>query len=152
MGIAIPATYTNSMLTYLQNKLAIAFRTRLTEKLHADYLKGMTFYKVGNLDDRIRNADQCISRDVDRFCHATAELYSNLTKPVLDMILYNLRLASNLGSNGVVSLFVMFKVLILGCCLYIRRCASCNNSSFWKNGCRRTEIRRGIQIYSLEID
>jgi ATP-binding cassette subfamily D (ALD) long-chain fatty acid import protein len=108
MGIAIPATYTNSMLTYLQNKLAIAFRTRLTEKLHADYLKGMTFYKVGNLDDRIRNADQCISRDVDRFCHATAELYSNLTKPVLDMILYNLRLARNLGANGVFSLFVCF--------------------------------------------
>lgn len=26
MGIALPATYTNSMLTFLQNKLAIAFR------------------------------------------------------------------------------------------------------------------------------
>ncbi len=52
MAVAVPATYTNSMLTFLQSKLAIAFRTRLTNHLHKLYLADMTFYKVGNLDDR----------------------------------------------------------------------------------------------------
>lgn len=83
MGVAVPATYTNSMLTYLQNKLAIAFRTRLTDNLHEKYLEKMNFYKVANLDDRIKNADQLITQDVDKFCHAVSELYANLTKPVL---------------------------------------------------------------------
>jgi len=58
MGVAIPATYTNSMLTYMQNKLAIQFRTRLTQHIHKKYLSDMTFYAIGNLDDRIKNADQ----------------------------------------------------------------------------------------------
>lgn len=60
MLIAIPATYTNSMLTYMQSKLAIAFRTRLTAHIHARYMKDKMFYKVGNLDDRIKNADQYV--------------------------------------------------------------------------------------------
>ncbi|KAJ3116602.1 hypothetical protein HDU96_009261 [Phlyctochytrium bullatum] len=103
MGVAVPATYTNSMLTFLQNKLAIAFRTRLTDYLHNQYLENMTFYKVGNLDDRVKNADQLITQDVSRFCHAASELYSNLTKPVLDVVIYNVQLASSVGGE---SLFI----------------------------------------------
>ncbi|KAG8905151.1 hypothetical protein FRC01_008451, partial [Tulasnella sp. 417] len=36
--VAIPATYTNSMLGFIQNKLAIAYRTRLTEAVMDQYL------------------------------------------------------------------------------------------------------------------
>ncbi|KAJ3035294.1 hypothetical protein HK097_004242, partial [Rhizophlyctis rosea] len=107
MAVAVPATYTNSMLTYLQNKLAIAFRTRLTNYLHGRYLADMTFYKVGNLDDRIKNADQLITQDVSKFCHACAELYSNLSKPVLDTIIYNVQLARNVGGEGIFGLNVI---------------------------------------------
>ncbi|RKO97543.1 hypothetical protein CXG81DRAFT_10979 [Caulochytrium protostelioides] len=101
MLIALPATYTNSMLSYFQGKLAIGFRTRLTRYLHQRYLDTMTFYKVGNLDDRITNADQLITDDVARFCHATAELYSNLTKPTLDAIIYNVQLSKNVSGEAV---------------------------------------------------
>lgn len=100
MGIAVPATYTNSMLTFLQNKLAIAFRTRLTDHLQNLYLKNMVFYKIANLDDRIRNADQLIAQDVTKFCNSLAELYSNLAKPLLDTVIYNLQLAHNVGGEG----------------------------------------------------
>ena len=69
MAVAIPATYTNSMLTYLQSKLgktdnsatpwdetveltahpsiAIAYRTRLTKQVHEAYLEDTTFYALG---------------------------------------------------------------------------------------------------------
>ncbi|KAJ3037863.1 hypothetical protein HDV00_001278 [Rhizophlyctis rosea] len=107
MAVAVPATYTNTMLTFLQNKLAIAFRTRLTNYLHDRYLADMTFYKVGNLDDRIKNADQLITQDVSKFCHACAELYSNLSKPVLDTIIYNVQLARNVGGEGIFGLNVI---------------------------------------------
>ncbi|KAJ1553946.1 hypothetical protein HK405_006448, partial [Cladochytrium tenue] len=110
MGVAVPATYTNSMLTYLQSKLALGFRTRLTNHLHKQYLANMTFYKVGNLDDRIKNADQLITQDVDRFCHAAAELYSNITKPILDVSIYNVQVSRSVGGETVFATSVIVQL------------------------------------------
>ena len=50
--VAIPATWTNSWLSFVQNKLALAYRTRLTKRIMTDYLgEGETndkiFYKLG---------------------------------------------------------------------------------------------------------
>lgn len=78
--VAIPATWTNSWLSYIQNKLAIAYRTRLTQEVLKHYLaedgddEGKIYYKLcrsffdlvlslsnpsqANLDDRIKNPDQ----------------------------------------------------------------------------------------------
>lgn len=51
--VAIPATWTNSWLSYVQNKLAIAYRTRLTEAVLKEYLgeedddvKDKVYYKL----------------------------------------------------------------------------------------------------------
>ncbi|CAO3615135.1 unnamed protein product [Cunninghamella echinulata] len=101
MTVAIPATYTNSMLTYMQSKLAIQFRTRLTTYIHQQYLTDMTFYTLGNLDDRIKNADQCITVDTMKFSNSLSELYSNLAKPILDVFIYNYQLSRNVGLEGV---------------------------------------------------
>ncbi|KAF7725939.1 hypothetical protein EC973_009176 [Apophysomyces ossiformis] len=101
MTVAVPATYTNSMLTYMQSKLAIQFRTRLTQYMHEQYLTDMTFYTVGNLDDRVKNADQCITVDTMKFSSSLSELYSNLAKPILDVFIYNYQLSRNIGFEGV---------------------------------------------------
>ena len=52
--VAIPATWTNSWLSYVQNKLALAYRTRLTEEVMKQYLgsdqegeNSKVFYKLG---------------------------------------------------------------------------------------------------------
>lgn len=104
--LAIPSTYTNSMIRYLQTKLAISFRTRLMRYVHDLYLNdGRNFYKVMNLDGRINGADQFITSDVAQFCSALAALYSNISKPVLDMIVFNYQLATNLGWKGQFALF-----------------------------------------------
>ncbi|RIB14190.1 ABC transporter transmembrane region 2-domain-containing protein [Gigaspora rosea] len=115
MTVAIPATYTNSMLTYMQSKLAIQFRTRLTNYIHQKYLSDMTFYAIGNLDDRIKNADQCITVDTTKFCNSLSELYSNLVKPILDVFIYNLQLVKNVGGEGLfgVSLIVHLSSVVL---------------------------------------
>ena len=60
----------------------------------------MTFYSLSSLDDRIKNADQLITVDVARFSNSLAELYSNLAKPVLDMVIYNYSLSRSIGGEG----------------------------------------------------
>lgn len=60
----------------------------------------MTFYSLSALDDRIKNADQLITVDVAKFSNSLAELYSNLAKPVLDMVVYNWSLSRSVGGEG----------------------------------------------------
>lgn len=64
----------------------------------------MTFYTLSALDDRIKNPDQLITVDISRFSNSLAELYSNLAKPILDMIIYNYSLSKSVGGEG---LFMM---------------------------------------------
>ena len=110
-AIAVPATYTNSMIRYLQSKLAIAFRTRLTRHVHDLYLDQIVYYKVLNLDSRIGSgADQLICTDIARFCDTLSSLYSNLAKPVLDTVIFNYQLTKSIGYAGMVALFVNYTI------------------------------------------
>ncbi|PLN77611.1 peroxisomal long-chain acyl-CoA transporter, ABC superfamily [Aspergillus taichungensis] len=104
MIVAVPATFTNSMLSYHQCKLALSYRKRLTDYIHDKYLSNMTFYAISALDDRVKNPDQLITVDVSRFSDSLAELYSNLAKPILDMCIYNYSLSKSVGGEG---LFIM---------------------------------------------
>ncbi|KAJ7785876.1 ABC transporter transmembrane region 2-domain-containing protein, partial [Mycena metata] len=112
--VAIPATWTNSWLNYIQSKLAIAYRTRLTNEVLQQYLgseaegpEGKVYYKLSNLDDRIVNADQMITNDIQKFSVHLAAIYSNLAKPVLDVILYNYQLSQNVGAEGLLGLTIL---------------------------------------------
>ncbi|KAG6335624.1 hypothetical protein ID866_3460 [Astraeus odoratus] len=114
--VAVPATWTNSWLSYVQSKLAIAYRTRLTQEVLKQYLgeeaegpEGKVYYKLSNLDDRIRNPDQMITHDIQRFSTHLAAIYANLAKPILDVILYNYQLAQNVGAEGLIILTVLIQ-------------------------------------------
>ncbi|KAI1866255.1 uncharacterized protein JN550_007643 [Neoarthrinium moseri] len=101
MLIAMPATFTNSMLSYHQAELSLKYRTRLTQYIHDKYLSQLTFYGISALDDRIKNPDQLISVDVAKFSNSLAELYSNLAKPILDM---------SVGGEGVVFMSLLVQL------------------------------------------
>ncbi|KAJ7275463.1 adrenoleukodystrophy protein [Mycena haematopus] len=112
--VAIPATWCNSWLNFIQSKLAIAYRTRLTNEVLKQYLgaeaegpDGKVYYKLANLDGRIVNADQMITNDIQKFSVHLAAIYSNLAKPVLDIILYNYQLSQNVGAEGLLGLTVL---------------------------------------------
>ncbi|KAJ2552466.1 ATP-binding cassette long-chain fatty acid transporter pxa2 [Coemansia sp. RSA 1933] len=110
MAMAVPATLTNSLLTYLQSVLAIQFRQNLTEHVHGKYLKNNTYYSIGNLDDRIKNADQLIAVDIMKFSNSLSELYSNLAKPTLDAVVYNIQLAKSLGVESLFGIMVIIQM------------------------------------------
>ncbi|KAK1772654.1 ABC transporter transmembrane region 2-domain-containing protein [Phialemonium atrogriseum] len=115
MLIAVPATFTNSMLSYHQAELSLKYRTRLTQHIHDKYLSELTFYGLSALDDRIKNPDQLITVDVAKFSNSLAELYSNLAKPILDMTIYTYSLSKSVGGEGVVfmSLLVQLSAHVL---------------------------------------
>lgn len=110
MMVAVPATFTNSMLSYHQCKLSLQYRTRLTNYIHNKYLGQMTFYTLSALDDRIKNADQLITVDVAKFSNSLAELYSNMAKPVLDMVIYNWSLSRSVGGEGLFMMSLIVQV------------------------------------------
>ncbi|KAK6066754.1 ATP-binding cassette sub-family D member 2 [Seiridium cupressi] len=110
MLIAMPATFTNSMLSYHQAELSLKYRTRLTQYIHDKYLSQLTFYGISALDDRIKNADQLISVDVAKFSNSLAELYSNLAKPILDMTIYTWSLSKSVGGEGVVLMTLLVQL------------------------------------------
>ncbi|KAI0407969.1 ABC transporter transmembrane region 2-domain-containing protein [Xylaria palmicola] len=110
MLIAVPATFTNSMLSYHQAELSLKYRTRLTQYIHDKYLSKLTFYGISALDDRIKNPDQVISVDVAKFSNSLAELYSNLAKPILDMTIYTWSLSKSVGGEGVVFMSLLVQL------------------------------------------
>lgn len=88
--------------------------------MHDIYLSNKNFYKAINLDHRIDSADQfvcstwintrLITTDVKKFCDALASLYSNLGKPVLDLIIFNYQLSRSIGISGMVGLTVNYYI------------------------------------------
>lgn len=101
-ALAVPATYTNAMIRFLQSKLSLAFRTRLTRYVHDLYLnQHQNFYKVMNLDNRLEAVGQYITHDIAHFSDVISDLYSNISKPILDMIIFMWQIGNNVGFSGV---------------------------------------------------
>ncbi|XP_056868553.1 ATP-binding cassette sub-family D member 3a isoform X3 [Takifugu flavidus] len=90
----------NNFLKLGLNEVKLRFRERLTKSLYDQYLQGFTYYKMGNLDNRISNPDQLLTQDVEKFCNSVVDLYSNLSKPLLDIGLYIFKLTSAIGAQG----------------------------------------------------
>ncbi|KAI1774784.1 ABC transporter transmembrane region 2-domain-containing protein [Hypoxylon cercidicola] len=98
-GLGGFASYTNSMIKFLESKVSIAFRTRLTRYIHDLYLNdNLNYYKLSNLDGGVgQGADQFITQDLTLFCASAANLYSSLGKPFVDLCVFNYQLYRSLG-------------------------------------------------------
>jgi ATP-binding cassette subfamily D (ALD) long-chain fatty acid import protein len=48
-----------------------------------------------------------ITNDIQKFSVHLAAIYSNLAKPILDVILYNYQLSQNVGAEGLLGLTIL---------------------------------------------
>ncbi|KAI9820113.1 MAG: hypothetical protein M1832_003820 [Thelocarpon impressellum] len=99
LGLGGFSSYTNAIIKYLQSKVSIAFRTRLTRYIHDLYLNdNLNYYKLSNLDGGVgQGADQFITQDLTLFCDSAASLYSSLGKPFVDICVFSYQLFRSLG-------------------------------------------------------
>lgn len=56
-----------------------------------------------------------ITHDIQRFSTHLAAIYSNLAKPVLDVILYNYQLSQNVGAEGLLVLTILVQSTAVLC-------------------------------------
>ncbi|KPJ18353.1 ATP-binding cassette sub-family D member 3 [Papilio machaon] len=110
----------NNVLKWSIGETKLRLRTNLSLYLYQKYLKGFTYYQVTNLDNRISNADQLLTTDIDKFCDTVIDLYSNISKPLLDIGLYLYRLTVNLGPStpGIMMAYLLVSGMFL---TYLRR-------------------------------
>lgn len=106
------ASYTNAAIKFLQSKVSIAFRTRLTRYIHDLYLSdNLNYYKLLNLDGGIgQGADQFICNDITLFTNSAASLYSSLGKPLVDLFVFNYQLSRSLGPLALTGLFANYMI------------------------------------------
>ena len=109
-GIGGLASYTNAAIKFLQSKLSIAFRTRLTRYIHDLYMNdNLNYYKLSNLDGGVgQTADQFITQDLTLFCDSAASLFSSVGKPFVDMCVFNYQLFHSLGPLAFTGLFTTY--------------------------------------------
>ena len=97
---SIPASTVNSALDYFNKNLTLLFRKRLTEHFNNKYLDKMIYYQICNLDNRIKNPDQRLTQDIEKWATSLSNLYSNFSKPLLDIILFSRKLSELVGWEG----------------------------------------------------
>eukprot|EP00667_Euglena_gracilis_P002819 EG_transcript_2824 len=92
LAVAIPATFTNAMLRYLEGLMALAFRRRLVTLAHERYMSDDIYYQVIHRDSRLPNPDQIMTEGITDFCNGLAHLYANLSKPIFDVVILSAEL------------------------------------------------------------
>ena len=95
-----PMSFVNNSIKLIISRLSLSFRARLTQHAHQQYLNDLTFYKVVNLDNRLQNIDQVLSQDIVKFADSLAHLYSDITKPLVDIGLFAWKLGQGLGAEA----------------------------------------------------
>lgn len=91
--------FVNNIIKFFADKLSLRIRYNLSRNLYDKYMSGLTFYHLSQQSD-FQNVDQLLTADVDKFASSIVEVYSNLSKPILDIVLLVHRMSSSYTGGG----------------------------------------------------
>ena len=60
----------------------------------------MVYFQVSQIDTRIPNPDQRLTQDIDKWANSLSTMYSNFSKPLLDIVLFSKKLSELVGWDG----------------------------------------------------
>ena len=94
--IAIPATTCNSLIRYLESRLDAELKSQLVHKSLDIYFRDRVYYRIAvrHADSTGAQVDQNLTDDIDKLTHLVVHLYSQLTKPLLDITLITVSLTA----------------------------------------------------------
>mmetsp|Transcript_213 Transcript_213/g.262 ORF Transcript_213/g.262 Transcript_213/m.262 type:complete len:497 (-) Transcript_213:30-1520(-) len=91
--------------------MSLSIRQNLVKHAHKLYLNDLVYYRSGNLGtDKIEDVDQRITQDIKKFCSQLTEVYGNLLKPILEVLLYSRTLANMMGGRQLMGFFIFFLI------------------------------------------
>eukprot|EP00921_Rhytidocystis_pertsovi_P020816 GHVQ01033178.1.p1 GENE.GHVQ01033178.1~~GHVQ01033178.1.p1 ORF type:complete len:1377 (-),score=264.45 GHVQ01033178.1:1056-5186(-) len=108
MLYSFPASFINSSIGFFSRLLALRMRGRLTAFYLRLYLHRMTFYKIATQDKRISHPDQRLTEDIQKWAHAFTSLFTNVTKPLLDIAILSQKLSEYVGARGPLSILAWY--------------------------------------------
>ena len=75
-------------ITWAQNLLCGEMRENLTAHFLNEYFKDNSFYKLRELDGRIKDPEQRIANDIEEICKTVASMFTEAAQPALDLLAY----------------------------------------------------------------
>lgn len=85
-------TVLNNGLKYCINRLQMNLRFKLSSRLTELYTQNLRYYHLNTMNI-LPNIDQLLTSDIERFSTTLVDVYSNLAKPLFDVIVYIQRLS-----------------------------------------------------------
>ena len=94
---SLPGGFLNSYIAFLQKNMALKLRKGLNKNFNSKFMTGNTSYQMLHVDDRIQNPDQIVTVDLEKFCELLFEVYAQISKPLLDIVLFSRKLGQTIG-------------------------------------------------------
>lgn len=107
---SLPSSLLNSALDFITKSLSVHFRENLAKDMNDKYLTKQIFYQMTGIDNRISNPDQRLTQDIEKWAESLSSMYSNLSKPLLDIFMFGRKLSEILGVMGPVYIILWYFV------------------------------------------
>jgi ABC-type uncharacterized transport system fused permease/ATPase subunit len=93
-------------VTWVTNQVEDRVRVNLTNHLLSSYFTNNSFYVLRELDGRIKDPEQRIANDVQEFSEKFAAFFREGIKPLIDVVIYGVRLKMLIGFQGFSAVFL----------------------------------------------
>jgi len=123
--IAVPAVSCNSLIKYLESKLDIELKSQLVSRSLSFYFRDRVYYRIALKQNENVQIDQNLTDDIEKLTHLLVHLYSQLTKPILDISLITVTLISMAKQNSFNYLFpTAIAFIVIFCTGFLMRILS----------------------------